>query len=134
MDEEKISDSRIILAQIQAGNAIQAMRKFESGATRDVDVTKPDYEGFLHPLVIERFGKFMNKHRVQADGFVRASDNWQLGIPKDSCMKSGWRHFLDWWKEHRGYSTPDGIEDALCALMFNASAYLATILKEKKTK
>ena len=29
-----------------------APRVFETGATRDTDAGKPDYEGFLSPLVI----------------------------------------------------------------------------------
>lgn len=33
------------------------MRKFETGATRDDDNTKSDYEGFFAPEVIERFGE-----------------------------------------------------------------------------
>jgi len=95
------------------------MRRFDTGATRDGDDAKPDFEEFLSPLVIERYGQYMRKHQVQADGALRASDNWQAGMPLDCYMKSGWRHFLDWWKEHRGYGSREGLEDALCALMFN---------------
>lgn len=100
------------------------MRKFKSGATRDTEQGKFDYEGFLSPLVLERFGEYMHKHRVQPDGSLRDSDNWQKGIPKDAYMKSGWRHFFDWWKEHRGIGSREGLEDAICALMFNAMGYL----------
>lgn len=108
------------------------IRKFNSGATRDTDVGKFDYEGFLSPLVIERFGEYMNKHRKQTDGNLRDSDNWQKGIPKNAYMKSAWRHFIDWWKEHRGYQTKDGIEEALMALLFNVMGYAHEYLKEKK--
>jgi len=62
----------------------------------------------------------------------RTSDNWQNGIPKEVYMKSGFRHFMDWWKEHRGYKSRDGVEEALCSLIFNASGYLFEILKEKE--
>ena len=108
------------------------MRKFDTGATRDTDTGKYDPEGFLSPLVIERFNEYMHKHRIQTDGSLRDSDNWQKGIPKDAYMKSGFRHFLDWWKEHRGYESREGIEDALCALMFNVQGYLFEILKENQ--
>lgn len=104
------------------------IRVFDSGATRDSDQGKLDYEGFLSPLVLERFAQFMNKHRVQADGNLRASDNWQKGIPTDAYMKSMFRHFMDVWKEHRGLQTPEGVEEALCALMFNAMGYLHVLL------
>ncbi len=110
------------------------MRKFTTGATRDDDKNKLDFEGFLSPLVIERFGEYMNKHRKQSDGKLRDSDNWQKGIPQDAYMKSGFRHFIDWWKEHRGLLTKDGIEEALCALLFNVMGYLHEILKRKKGK
>jgi hypothetical protein len=110
------------------------MRKFNTGATRDTDIGKYDYEGFYSPLVIKRFGQYMDKHRKQADGKLRDSDNWQRGIPKDAYIKSAWRHFLDWWMEHRGYKSREGIEDALCALLFNVQGYLFEILKEKELK
>lgn len=107
------------------------MREFETGATRDSDKNKPDYEAFLSPLVIERFGQYMMKHQVQADGQIRSGDNWQKGIPKDAYMKSGWRHFFDWWKEHRGLGSREGLEDALCAILFNVQGYLHEHLKNK---
>lgn len=107
------------------------MRKFGSGATRDEDENKNDYEGYFSPLVIERFGDYMRKHQYQADEVKRSSDNWQKGIPKEAYMKSGFRHFIDWWKEHRGYKSREGLEDALCALMFNTQGYLYELLKEK---
>ena len=108
------------------------MRVFKTGATRDTDDRKCDYEGFLSPLVIERFGEYMNKHREQSDGKPRGSDNWQKGIPKDVYMKSAWRHFMDWWKEHRKIKSKEGVEDAICAVIFNAQGYLHELLKEKK--
>lgn len=111
------------------------MREFETGATRDGDTNKYDYEGFLSPLVIERFGAYMHKHRQQADGKLRDSDNWQKGIPLDAYMKSGWRHFIDWWKNHRSADSAkdaDAVEEALCALIFNAQGYLHEVLKARR--
>ena len=107
------------------------MREFSTGATRDNEEGKYDYEGFYSPLVVKRFGQYMDKHRKQADGKLRDSDNWQKGIPKDAYIKSAWRHFMDLWLEHRGYKSREGIEDALCALLFNIQGYLFEILKEK---
>ena len=52
------------------------MRKFDTGATRNNDETRLDYEGFLSPLVLERFAQYIHKNRVQDDGTIRASDNW----------------------------------------------------------
>lgn len=101
------------------------MREFVTGATRDVEETKIDYEGFLSPLVIEAYGRFMDRHRRTPRG-LRDSDNWQKGIPLNVYMKSGFRHFCEWWSMHRKWK-PDNIENAeefICALLFNASGYL----------
>lgn len=128
------------------------MRKFETGATRDDDHDKLDFEGFLHPLVLEMFGKYMHKHRFQADGEMRDSDNWQKGMSKSVYMKSLFRHFMDLWALHRG-TLMDGqsdvlvniventdidwedqinemIEDSLAAIMFNVMGYTFEHIKE----
>lgn len=112
------------------------MRTFDTGATRDVDETKFDYEGFLSPLVLARFAEYMHKHRVQADGKLRDSDNWQKGMPLNVYMKSAWRHFFDWWLEHRRGAVVgcDVTEEAICALIFNAQGYLHALLVEREAK
>ena len=97
------------------------MRKFDTGATSDSDSEKLDFEGFLSPIVLERYAQYMHKHRKQADGSLRDSDNWQKGIPKDVYMKSMWRHFFAVWKSHRSGSVS---KDDLCALLFNVMGYL----------
>lgn len=114
------------------------IRSFDTGATRGSDVSKPDYEGFISPLVVYRFGQYMHKHRQQADGALRPSDNWQKGIPNDSYVKSGDRHWLDVKLWQRGYGllgheheVDYDIEDALCAVIFNASGLLHNILHAK---
>jgi hypothetical protein len=109
----------------------ESVRQFDTGATRGAESGKLDYEGFLSPLVLERFAVYMDAHRTQADGNYRESDNWQKGMPKGSYIKSGWRHFMDWWKEHRGISTKEGLENAVCAVIFNAQGYLHEHLKKK---
>ncbi|MDF1551947.1 MAG: hypothetical protein P1P84_02740 [Deferrisomatales bacterium] len=108
-----------------------AKRLFATGATRDSDAGKPDYEGFLSPLVLERYGRYMDKHRTMSDGSLRASDNWQQGVPQSSYMKSGWRHFMDWWACHRGHPATETLEDALCALLFNVMGYLHVVLSAR---
>lgn len=112
------------------------VRKFETGATRDTEVGKLDYEGFLSPLVLECYAKFMNKHRKQSDGTLRDSDNWQKGIPLSAYMKSMFRHFMTVWKFHRTgvCDDPDGIYFAFGALMFNVMGYLHELLKPEAIK
>jgi len=110
------------------------VRNFETGATRDSEDGKFDYEGFLSPAVLHRYAAYMHEHRVQADGSLRASDNWQKGMPLDVYMKSGWRHFMDWWTKHRSEDAdPKDVEDALCALMFNVMGYLHVWLQAQNT-
>lgn len=104
------------------------MRQFETGATRDTEEGKLDYEGFLSPYALTAFAKYMDDNRVQADGSVRDSDNWQKGIPSDVYMKSMFRHFMEVWSLHRkprtGIDYSPEMTKALCALLFNVQGYL----------
>lgn len=113
--------------QVQAGE----IRKFDTGATRDSEDGKFDYEGFLSPLVLERYAAYMHKHRRQSDGTVRDSDNWQKGMPLKVYVKSLVRHVIDLWKLWRGYTVTDlrtglpvDIEDSACAILFNVMGFL----------
>jgi hypothetical protein len=108
------------------------IRTFESGATRDTEEGKLDYEGFLSPLVLERYAQFMHLNRTQKDGAVRASDNWQLGITNEAYMKSMWRHFMAVWKHHRKIGDAEDLETALCAMLFNVSGMLHEVLEGKR--
>ncbi len=111
------------------------MHTYETGATRDINDSKLDFEGILSPLVLERYGKYMLKHSIQADGVRRESDNWQKGIPLSSYMKSCLRHMVEWWKIHRNPMLngegPNELEDILCAVMFNVMGYLHETLKKR---
>jgi len=116
--------------------AAETVRAFNTGATRSSDAGRYDPEGFMSPIVVERFAQYMNKHRVQPDGSIRSSDNWQKGIPRDAYMKGMWRHFLHLWTRHRGFKVQDplatdNIEEDLCSILFNASGMLFEILKDK---
>ena len=108
------------------------VRVFESGASRDSAEDKLDFEGYMHPLVMVEFGKYMKRNETMLDGSKRESDNWQKGIPKDSAIKSAYRHFIDWQLEHRGCESREGLIDALCGVIFNVNSYLLTVLKEGK--
>jgi hypothetical protein len=107
------------------------VRVFDSGATRNDDKDKLDFEAFLAPSVLEAFAQYMHKHRVQADGSLRDGDNWQRGMDRSVYMKSAWRHFFAVWKKHRSAAQEDPTED-LCALLFNVMGYLFEVLKAKQ--
>lgn len=106
-------------------------RTFETGAYRDTEDGKLDYEGFLDPAVLERFAQYMHEHRRQSNGEMRSSDNWQKGIPRDVYMKSMWRHFMDVWREHREPLDPDVQMEALMGVLFNAMGYTHELLRER---
>lgn len=114
------------------------IREFDTGATRNTDESKFDYEGFVSPSVEHRFAEYMHKHRKQKDGSVRAADNWQKGIPETVYMKSLIRHTMDLWNLFRGGHPidPDTNEDCtkqdlLCAIKFNVNGLLYEDLKEE---
>lgn len=125
-----------LLAGVHAGTK----RTFDSGATRDLDTDKLDYEGFLSVDVMIAFGEYMHAHRKMKDGSLRASDNWQKGMPLEAYIKSAFRHLVDLWYMHRhnvpAYSRPDGeqvtIEEALGGLFFNVQGYWLETLKAQQ--
>lgn len=87
----------------------------------------------MPPVVLKRFGEYMMKHQIQPDGNTRASDNWKRGIPFNAYMASLYRHVQDVALHHTGESTVrDSLEDALCAVLFNAMGYLHEWLKRQK--
>jgi hypothetical protein len=112
-------------------DASREVRQFDTGATRDADTGKIDFDGFLSPLTLRAYGEYMHSHRKLPDGSLRASDNWQLGIDRDVYMKSLWRHFFAVWEENKGIETPDGLVENLCAVLFNASGMLHEVLKAR---
>ncbi len=114
-----------------------AYRKFATGATRNLDSDKVDYEGFLSPVALIEFGNYMHANRGMPDGSLRDSDNWQKGIPLDEYMKSMFRHFIQLWDEHRSVKAGmapdlDTTRDALCALFFNVQGYLHELLLDRE--
>jgi len=107
------------------------MREFDTGATRDTDEGKLDFEGFLSPTVLQRYAEYMHENRIQADGKLRDSDNWQKGIPQEAYVKSAWRHFFAFWTAWRRNDREAGVQDA-CALLFNIMGWLHEELKTVK--
>lgn len=114
------------------------MRRFDSGAIRDTEDGKFDYEGFLDPAVLREFAAYMHGHRKMPDGSLRSADNWQKGFGLDVMMKSMLRHVMDLWLIHRGHDAvrpEDGhsvsVPDALGGIMFNVQGYWSEWLKKQ---
>jgi hypothetical protein len=112
------------------GDGQDPIRTFETGATRDTDEGKFDYEGFLSPAVLFRFAAYMHRNRRMRDGSLRASDNWQKGIPQEQYVKSLFRHFHTvWWLHRKGLRFEDCFQEALCGVIFNAMGLLFEALR-----
>lgn len=110
----------------------EVVRVFDTGATRDTDDEKLDFEGFLSPLALERYAEYMHSNRKMGDGARRASDNWQKGIPMDAYLKSAWRHFFAVWKARRVGRGLVAAQEDMCALLFNIMGLLHEVLKQQK--
>ena len=106
------------------------MREFSTGATRDTDDGKVDYQCILSIPVLRAFGEYMKKHRVQADGKMRPYDNWKKGIPRKVYRQSKWRHLLD-WDEAIDAGDFDKYVEAACAELFNIQGHLHESLKAR---
>jgi len=105
------------------------LRTFITGATRDTAVEKLDPFGFLSPMVLHRFSQYMHKHRKQSDGTLRASDNWQHGMPQKEYIRSLLRHVIDLWLvvrdlEPRFDTKNRDVEEIACAALFNIQGFL----------
>ena len=115
------------------------MQTFGNGATRTDSDNKLDPEGFLSPAALHCYFEYMHGHRKQADGKIRASDNWQRGVPVWAYMKSLMRHTFDVWSLHRGCTVLDRDdgheitrEEALCGVIFNALGQLHELVKGRE--
>lgn len=105
--------------------------KYETGAYRDGNSDKLDFEGSLSPIVLRRYAEYKKSHRHNGQ---RKDDNWQLGMSIDDYMKSMYRHFIDVHTIHDGFSCNVDIEEALCGVLFNVQGYLFEVLKRKSEK
>jgi hypothetical protein len=119
---------------------ISDTRLFETGATRDTDTGKLDYEGFISPIVDRRFAEYMHRCRtrnIPPGETLRASDNWQKGIPLDTYAKSLIRHVKEFHLIYDGFDAFDEkgnkmeLEDVLCAIRFNVDGFLFETLKAR---
>ena len=143
--------SSLLAMGIHSGTA--GKRTFSTGATRDTEKGKPRYGGFLSPLVIKRFGYYMNRHRTLADGTLRASDDWKKGMPQREYLESLFRHFVEAWRlfekkeellskgkemssgdMERCHQLKEALENALCGMIFNDQGWLHELLKEDSTR
>jgi hypothetical protein len=116
------------------------LRGFTSGATRDTAEGKLDFDGFISAFVMRQYARYMNMNRLQSDGKIRDSDNWQKGIPMPVYIKSKYRHWEEMWYTwkiwqrigHMNMPRQEVIEfvGAICGDLFNTMGFLHEFLKE----
>jgi len=111
-------------------------RTFASGACRDSDEGKLDYEACLSPIVLDAFSEYMLAHNKN-----RTMDNWQKGMPRKAYIKSLLRHTFDVWKIMRGIVVLDRktkkrvtLIDALCACFFNVQGLMLEIILDREVE
>lgn len=108
------------------------MLEFASGAVRNRKENELAYSGFLSPLALQMFARYMHIHRLTADGSVRDPDNWQRGIPDESYIDSLLRHVMDLWLIYRGY--PEAAREAkfaaLAGAFFNVQGLMHNYMTE----
>ena len=110
------------------------IRQFDTGANRDTADGKLEYIGFICPVAMKRFAQYMHANRTLKDGTLRESNNWKKGIPIEVYWQSLGRHFFEAWRWHDSQDSqtadidPVGLEDTLCAIMFNVQGLLRELL------
>jgi len=132
--EQRVDD---LFGRIAPAPTNKEIRQFDTGATRNLEVD-PDYHGFFSPLAMHAYGEYMHAHRLQSDGTMRESDNWQKGMPIDTYVRSLVRHVHDVQLEYDGWDglvredahEPSALRAHLSAIIFNAQAWLHEIMKE----
>jgi hypothetical protein len=130
----KLSDGRLVCGDcLCIIEALDQVRQFNTGATRDTNSNKLAYDKGLSVQVLQRYMEYLSKHRQQKDGTLRDWDNWKRGIPIPVYCESLTRHSLDSVKKYHGLPVPEdaSMEDLLCAVIFNASGWLFELLVEK---
>lgn len=106
------------------------MREFYTGATRDDEQDKLDYWGFESAIADEAFAAYMHKHRKQADGQIRDSDNWKMGLPIETYQRSLYRHVKAFKKAIEEDRYVDAVDIAQ-AIRFNIQGWTHEILKDR---
>ena len=137
--QEAIGYAGAVTLEKEIRKMTDEVREFDTGATRSSSEDRYDPEGYLSPIVEERFCEYMLRHQYQADGTKRDSDNWQKGMPLETYMQGLKRHVLHLWTRHRGYHVLDdnagiNIEEDLCAILFNAQGYLHSLLAKRQAR
>jgi len=90
------------------------MRKFNSGAVRDSDDSKPDYIETISWTAFRKFGEYMTSKKGRY-----GSGNFKKGIPIASYEQSLVRHLQIYLENKYEQGKHEVKEDHLSAMVFN---------------
>ena len=117
----------------QCGNR-DAIRTFDTGATRDTDEGKPRYHAYTCSLVEQKRGEYMLKHQKQGDT-IRPADNWKKRMPLEEILESLIRHVKDLELHHDGYvdqCRESDVHEILGGIWANATFYHHGICQDER--
>jgi hypothetical protein len=90
------------------------MRKFETGALRDADDTKPDFIETVSWTALRKFGEYMTSKKSRY-----GAGNFKKGIPIESYEQSLVRHLQKYLENKYEDGKQEREEDHLSAMIFN---------------
>ena len=139
-ENDLLQDTRVLIKPLKEC-AEAEIRTFNTGATRNNDPDRIDWIRMLSLPALFEYGAYMARHRKQADGNLRAFDNWKGedgrgGFPLNEVVESLTRHVFDLAALHSGLTPVRecDVNDTCCAIIFNSIAYLHTILSRESPK
>ena len=89
------------------------IRKFNSGAVRDLERNKENYLEGISWIALQRYARYMDEKALKY-----GRGNWQKGIPPESYMRSLLRHIQKFIAEWN-YGICEEKDDHLSAITFN---------------
>jgi hypothetical protein len=101
------------------------VRKFNTGAIRDLDDTKEDYTETISWTAFKRYAKYMTGKKQKYGG-----GNFKKGIPIESYEQSLLRHVQKYMENKFENGQVEVSEDHLSAMVFN----IFGIMHEEETK
>lgn len=102
-------------------------RKFETGAVRDSEESKPDYIESVSWTAFRKFGEYMTSKKSRY-----GEGNFKKGIPIESYERSLVRHLQKYLENKYEGGTQEVDEDHLSAIVFNTFGILHENERNKK--
>lgn len=105
------------------------VRKFETGAIRDVDTTKEDYVETISWTAFRRYAQYMTSKKKRY-----GAGNFKKGIPIESYEQSLVRHIQKYMENRYEEGIVETDDDHISAIVFNCFGILHEQERLKKKK